>query len=203
MDITQEALQKMVADAVLAAMPKPPETIPAQSAAPLEGATPAFVNLDELRSKLIAEMQGQMQRELEGVKTAASRMFNATLAEMHETQRVADFALAVTSGRDTNLALPMAAERIEKFLLTLNTNQRAEAEAILGEVVKTGLVDFNAKGRPGSTTPLLDLPAELVKRLDAKEIEVADLGNKYIQPLLEGHKPEEYDLSKWAKVNGG
>jgi hypothetical protein len=161
-----------------------------------------LADLEGLRTQLHAEMETAMRQELDRTREMAGRMFNSTLAELHETRRVADFSQSLTDGKIGAMGLPMQSDRVEKFLLSLNTNQRKEAEGLFAEIVKTGLIDFSEMGHGKESKQKPALPEPIAEKLRTGELTLAELssplGKQVIGPLLEGKKLEDYDLAPYA-----
>lgn len=162
---------------------------------------------DELTNSLFAELatgDNKKMAELMQAKVVelAEQQFNDMVANFERQRAVKELSKRLTGGtQDSPRGLPVPAEELDKFLLSLDPVQFESAQGILNHVVKTGLVEFSelghgkvqaSKGQP--------VPAELVgmvreavgRGVDLNEwFKVAELGNA-----------SDYDLSEFNTKEG-
>lgn len=97
----------------------------------------------------IADMvSGEVKTSLEGVGAMVKSKVDAGVAmEMHKREAVAMSATIVGGDAEVQRGIPVETDVMEKFLLSLNTDQYKTAVDILNSVRKDGLVEFDEKGK--------------------------------------------------------
>lgn len=98
-----------------------------------------------------ALVRAQVQAQLGHVRAQAEQEARAEIARFQAAQRVAQFAQHVTTPTtDRAAALPVATDRVERFLLSLGGEQRTEAMALFESILDAGLVTFEEYGSQGA-----------------------------------------------------
>ena len=174
-----------------------PDKFIAQLRESLKGEALADVaDLTAAREAMFASMRDALKREFDRTQEQAGTILANMVAEIKLQGHIAELSQRLTQGNDeTPSALPVTRERLEKFLTSLNTAQRAEAEAILTETVKSGLVNFAELGHGRNPKGVTPLPPEFAEKLDSGELKIADLSSPLIADLI--GDLSRYDLSKW------
>lgn len=161
-----------------------------------------IVDLSAARDQLLAGVKDVMAQEYSRIKEQGGQIVAQMMQEFQRDRSIHEFAMAFTEGHNGNrYGLPLQTGRVEAFLRTLSATQFTEAVGILGEVARTGVVDFAAIGTTGSGRFRHPLPDDIQKQLDNGSMTLADLSTPIIKPLL-SRDLSEYDLSRWDKSGG-
>jgi len=175
-------LEEVVMDEELEAVETPEET-PAPSLAELMKADPSI-------SKDVNELV--TARVKDGIK--------AELARIQRDHEVSELAARLTGGtEDKPRGIPVPADELSAFLLSLDDQAREKAEAIFNKIVETGTVEFGELGHSKQVkgkTPFPEvMKPSLLSWLGAKgtiaeyfTVNAAELGNA-----------ADYDLSEFKE----
>lgn len=161
----------------------------------------ASLGLAGMPAELQAKVTELMDEQFKQFQANAEATVKARMAELTEATRLSGVVANLTQKGIGGKALPIQADRLTRFLSALPAANRKEAEAIFGDILQTSLVDLEEIGTTGAgadKTKKPQLPPELAEFLNKGTITVADLNSGEIAPLLNGRKPEEFDLSAWA-----
>lgn len=126
------------------------------------------------------------------VESKAKASHIRMMAQVRREHNVAEFVTKITTGNaDRPRALATDADKLGKWLLSLNAEQAEFATDLLSSIQSDGLVDFSEKGHGGNNDEGKEsLPSEYASLLDDKTITVRELGQL-------GINPDDYDLSQW------
>jgi len=153
-------------------------------------------DLSAAREAMFTSMRSALESEFKRAQEQAGTILANMVAEIKLQGHIAELSQRLTQGSDeTPSALPVTRERLEKFLTSLNAAQRAEAESIFTETVKSGLVNFSEVGHGKNPKGVTPLPVEFAAKLDSGELTLADLSSPLAADLL--GDLTRYDLSKW------
>lgn len=168
------------------------------------------VTLEKLSKEQIAELKSGLLVELSENPTAemtalieqkADEKAKVQLAKAKRKDHTAQFCTRMIGGtEDDPSGLPVAHEKLEAFLSSLEPEQQTEAEEILSLIHGKGQIDYKEKGHGKDlggqgTTPL---PEDIQESLDNGDIELSDLSGHQLAPVLGDLK--DYDLSKWKEA---
>ena len=175
-----------------------PDQFIAQLRESLKGDALAEVaDLSAAREAMFTSMRSALESEFKRAQEQAGTILANMVAEIKLQGHIAELSQRLTQGSDeTPSALPVTRERLEKFLTSLNTAQRAEAESIFTETVKSGLVNFSEVGHGKNPKGVTPLPVEFAAKLDSGELTLADLSSPLAADLL--GDLTRYDLSTWT-----
>jgi len=153
-------------------------------------------DLGAAREAMLSGVKTALEGEYKRIQAQAGAMLAELMAGIKRDTHIAELSQRLAQGSDeTPRALPVTRERLEKFLTGLSDPQRAEAEAILTETVKSGLVNFAELGHGKNPKGVTPLPSEFAEKLDSGELKIADLSSPLIADLI--GDLSRYDLSKW------
>ena len=131
----------------------------------LENATPEqkAALLSQAREEVLAEMKEAPPAELAAMIDArANEKLEASLAIEKRKAHVAEFSARVVGGTpEEPKGLPVAKEKLESLLLSLEEEKQAELEEILGDVIDKGIVPFDELGHGKVTGGNRELPTEM------------------------------------------
>lgn len=115
----------------------------------------------------------------------ADQKVKAQMAAAERSRGIAQFTEKVTGGEEANpQGLPVQADRLEKFLDSLNDHQLEEAQAILGEIHKQGVTPFEERGH---------------QRTLEGETELEDWAKAQLQEWLD--EDEDHTIEEWFEIN--
>lgn len=191
--IDKGQLQKLVEDAVAAAMPKPTTPPPAAgSDADLEALAAEFGGLSEDAKKA---RKDDLRRLSEYVRKQAELEFRAEMQREQHESRMAELAQVLVGGCEAApRGYPGTVEEIKAHLLKMAPEEAKFWGELMSKTQKEGFVEFNEVGHGREPKGTKQLPAEFAKMLDSGELTVADLSD----PILALGDVSDYDLSKWA-----
>jgi hypothetical protein len=146
----------------------------------------------EQRQAVLAQLASGNSAELAAlVQTRVNEGVAAALATEQRKAHCLALAGTLTGGTaEIKTGLPVDKAELAAFL---EAPTPEAAEKILLAIQKTGLVDFSEHGHSREVTGARELPAEVVAKLDSKEITVADLSS----PMLALGDLAQYNLTKW------
>lgn len=131
----------------------------------LENATPEQKAslLSQAREEVLAEMQETPPAELAAMIDArANEKLEVSLAVEKRKAHVAEFSARVVGGTpEEPKGLPVAKEKLESLLLSLDEEKQAELEEILGDVIDKGIVPFDELGHEKVMSGRRELPTEM------------------------------------------
>ena len=153
-------------------------------------------DLSAAREAMLGGVKSALESEYKRIQAQAGAMLADLMAGIKRDSHIAELSQALAQGtEETPRALPVTRERLEKFLGGLSDPQRAEAEAIFTETVKSGLLDFSEKGHGKNPKGVVPLPKEVADKLDSGAFKLADLSDPMVADFL--GDLSRYDLSKW------
>jgi hypothetical protein len=121
---------------------------------------------EDFEEKATEELTQFFLEKEEAMRERASQMAVMKLANIRRESNIAEFSQAVTGGtNDHPRGLPVPADRINAFLLSLKPDQATEAQEIFESIQHGGLVEFNAKGHNGRRKGIAELDADMSKLL--------------------------------------
>lgn len=139
---------------------------------------PALPAIDDARvqaqmSAYAATLQQQMQQQHEAMlrqaEETARLQFERWRAEVQQQQAITAFVQDVTSATlERPYALPIAPERLSAFLLSVPTAARQEAQALLRDVLSSGMVSYEEIGSSAEGEQARDVVAEWNAAVTAK-----------------------------------
>jgi len=147
----------------------------------------------DFAAELVAEMRQKARDD-------ARAEMQAEMAAQKRAGEISEFCNRITGGTDeTPHGLSIEADRLEKILTAVPDAERAELQTVLGEIVESGVVNFQEEGHAQHMGGKSDLPewAELsIRKFVAKGNKVEDWFQ--INPDLIG-SADDYDLSAFVK----
>jgi hypothetical protein len=161
MEITENALDELIDQKVNAGV----ESAQAKVLQPEEGLNGTEEKPVELARILKAlgqeDFQDRAEEELtkfyleqeKAMQERASQVATMRLANIRRKSDIAEFSQSITGGTpDYPRGLPVAADKVNAFLLSLKPDQAVEAQEIFSAIQRTGLTEFNARGHDGRRT---------------------------------------------------
>lgn len=156
----------------------------------------ALLGLEHLEEDAVKRVELALSQQMEAIQKSAETRYMQQLAQVTRKRDIAEFAQRVTGGTPENpRGLPVQADELAKRLLALPKDEQKFWQELCGSVVEKGLIEFAELGHSKDVTGTKQLPAEIVKALQAGELKVSDLGD----PILALGDISEYDLAAFNK----
>lgn len=153
---------------------------------------------EQMTALFSAEIERQFKFATQQAEAAAARKF----AEFQAQRDVLAFAQDATSATVRRpYGLPLDTQRLATFLTGLNGDQRKEAQALLTQIVDTGLLSFEEIGSEGAGKDEED-PIEAYRAALAKELSVNPAQSLALQSLQSKH-PAIVAAYNVARSKGG
>ena len=149
-------------------------------------------------------MAGASEEEIANLaeSPAVAQMIQERAEAKIELARSADeiAQFSVKMAADEEKGLPVPADKLEKFLLSLSPDQFAEAKEIFAKIAEVGSVSLSEKGHGKKIEGIKPLSDNMQKALKLSLDGGISVGDFFEANAVELGKQSDYDLSEFVKV---
>lgn len=158
----------------------------------------ALLQMGKTADEIADEFRNAMLAQYQAMQARAAQEAAELVANIRKEATISDLATKIIGGTsDRPVGLPLKINELKAFLLSLDASQLQYAVSMLSSIWQSGLVEYGEIGQAKGGKTLLQLPAELVEKLNSGEIVLADLSNPVITDWV--GSLDQYDLSAWKK----
>ena len=195
-DMISAAVSEALAD--LSAQSPPPAVPPSIEDNPevVRNSLQEILDLDGMTAELGAEIGNVLQEQVASVQRLAQAEFAQRLAVTKRRAVVTELCSNITQGTsEIPRGIPLDAEELKKHLLELDPASLEFFSAALDTIWRNGMVEFAELGHQNEVKGNKALPDEVLAKLRSGEIELGDLTNPIIAPMV--GDLSQYDLSEF------
>lgn len=202
MEMTKEELAELVSGQVREALGAAVQTV-ATDAEPTEGA-PAFdvlnfLEMEDAGDTVVNEFKKAMLDQYDMMRERASTEAAQMIATIRRESTVTEFAQNVTAGTaETPRGLPVKADELKTWMLSLNPSQLNFAQKMLGDIQASGVIEFRELGHGKILQGQKQVPDFARESLQAA-IDAGSTPKEFFE-LAEMGDSSEYDLSDFTEV---
>lgn len=158
----------------------------------------------EMTTQLAALVRESVRAEAVNIRAQAEAEARAEIANFQREQRITALAQHMTTPTlQRQHALPIEGPRLAKFLNSLGEAQRAEAQAILEQVLSAGLISFEEIGN-GQGDDGIDHERTLEKVEQIKAVKVASgmTASAALSAAISAVGKDAYNAARQAQKGG-